>query len=124
MIHFIYGKAGTGKSERIYKEIERVAAGKHVFLLVPDREAVAAESRMAELRGAQNIDVITFGRLCNYIFRAYGGLCVDYIGKGAKKLIMRNVIANTLARTQGIRKRAPFRHFRKNDLTPYQLLLR
>ena len=78
MIHFIYGKAGTGKSERIYKEIERVATGKHVFLLVPDREAVAAESRMAELRGAQNIDVITFGRLCNYIFRAYGDLCVDY----------------------------------------------
>ncbi|MBR7161448.1 MAG: hypothetical protein IKD07_03445, partial [Clostridia bacterium] len=63
-----------------------------LFLLVPDREAVAAESRTAELNNAQNADVLTFGRLCNYIFRAYGGLCVDYIGAGAKKLMMRNVM--------------------------------
>ena len=90
MIHFIYGKSGSGKTERIFSELERSSG--RVFLLVPDREAVAAESRTAELNNAQNIDVLTFGRLCNYIFRQYGGLCVDYIGAGAKKLMMRNVM--------------------------------
>ena len=90
MIHFIYGKSGSGKTEKIFSEMER-SDGK-VFLLVPDREAVAAESRTAELKNAQNADVLTFGRLCNYIFRRYGGLCVDYIGTGAKKLMMRNVM--------------------------------
>lgn len=108
MIHFIYGKTGTGKSERIYAEAERAAKEKRVFLLVPDREAVAAESRAAELAHAENIDVITFGRLCNYIFRAYGGLCVDYIGRGAKKLIMRNVMQE-LAPT--LKEYGNIRHF-------------
>ena len=90
MIHFIYGKSGSGKTEKVFSEMER-SEGK-VFLLVPDREAVAAESRTAKLNNAQNADVLTFGRLCNYIFRRYGGLCVDYIGAGAKKLMMRNVM--------------------------------
>jgi len=92
MIHFIYGKTGTGKTETVFSEMQRAALTRKVFLLVPDREAVAAESRSAELESAQNIDVLTFGRLCNYIFRRWGGLCVDYIGAGAKKLIMRNVM--------------------------------
>lgn len=108
MLHLIYGKTGTGKSERIYKNMEAAAEKKRVLLLVPDREAVAAETRAAELTGAQNIDVITFGRLCNYVFRAYGGLCNDYIGKGAKKLIMRNVM-KALAPT--LKEYGTVRHF-------------
>jgi ATP-dependent helicase/nuclease subunit B len=92
MIRFIYGKTGSGKTETVFSEMERSARRGKVFLLVPDREAVASESRAAELTNAQNIDVLTFGRLCNYIFRRWGGLCVDYIGAGAKKLIMRNVM--------------------------------
>ena len=92
MIRFIYGKTGSGKTTSVFAEMERSAQETKVFLLVPDREAVASESRAAELSGAQNVDVLTFGRLCNYVFRSFGGLCVDYIGAGAKKLIMRNVM--------------------------------
>lgn len=92
MVGFVYGRRGTGKSEFIFSRMEEAAGRGKVYLLVPDREAVSAESRAAELRDAGNIDVITFGRLCNYIFRTFGGLCSDYIGKGAKKLIMRNVM--------------------------------
>ncbi len=92
MIGIVYGKSGTGKSEFIYSQMEKAAKQYHVYLLVPDREAVMAESRAASLENAGNIDVLTFGRLCNTLFRKYGGLCVDYIGKGAKKLIMRNVM--------------------------------
>jgi ATP-dependent helicase/nuclease subunit B len=92
MIGIVYGKNGTGKSEWIFDQMDKAAETRRVFLLVPDREAVMAESRAAGLSNAGNIDVLTFGRLCNYLFRTYGGLCVDYIGKGAKKLIMRNVM--------------------------------
>ena len=92
MVTIVYGKSGTGKSDWIFAEAERAAETERVFLLVPDREAVSAESRAASLRFAGNIDVLTFGRLCNTLFRTYGGLCTDYIGKGAKKLMMRNVM--------------------------------
>ena len=92
MVGFVYGRSGSGKSEWVYSHMEETAARGHVFLLVPDREAVAAESRASALAGAGSIDVVTFGRLCNYIFRRYGGLCADYISTGAKKLLMRNVM--------------------------------
>ena len=92
MIGFVYGRSGSGKSEWIDSRMSEAARTGHVFLLVPDREAVAAESRAADVGNAGNIDVVTFRRLCNYIFRRYGGLCADYIGAGAKKLMMRNVL--------------------------------
>lgn len=93
MIGFVCGRSGSGKSEWVYARIAEAAESGPVFLLVPDREAVAAESRAAELSGAGNIDVVTFRRLCNYIFRRYGGLCADYIGSGAKKLVMHRVLS-------------------------------
>jgi ATP-dependent helicase/nuclease subunit B len=108
MVRFVYGKTGSGKTSAVFAEMERSARDKKVFLLVPDREAVASESRAAEMENAQNIDVLTFGRLCNYIFRRFGGLCVDYIGAGAKKLIMRNVM-KTLSPT--LREYGKTNHF-------------
>lgn len=93
MIGFVCGRSGSGKSEWVYARMAEAAESGPVFLLVPDREAVAAESRAAELSGAGNIDVVTFQRLCNYVFRRYGGLCADYIGSGAKKLVMHRVLA-------------------------------
>ncbi len=92
MLYMIYGKSGTGKTERIFAEMEKAAAEGTVYLLVPDREAVMAESRAATLRGAGSIEVLTFTRLCNTLFRRYGGLSSRFIGKGAKKLLMRGVM--------------------------------
>ncbi len=92
MLGIIYGKSGTGKSEYLFREMEKAAVNDRVFLLVPDREAVMAESRAASLSSAGNIEVLTFTRLCNTLFRTYGGLCSHYIGKGAKKLVMRTVM--------------------------------
>ena len=53
MVGFIYGRRGTGKSEFVYSRMEEAAKAGKVYLLVPDREAVMAESRVAELSGAE-----------------------------------------------------------------------
>ena len=55
MIRFIYGKTGSGKTTSVFAEMERSAQETKVFLLVPDREAVASESRAAELSGAHDV---------------------------------------------------------------------
>lgn len=88
MLHFIYGRTGSGKSAYIYSLAQNAAKSRRVILLVPEREAVTAESDCAGLSGAGNIDVVTFSRLCNFIFRSRGGLCENYIGAGAKKILM------------------------------------
>ena len=93
MLSFIYGRTGTGKSAELFLRAQSAAvSGKHVYILVPDRDAVIAERRASTLSGAGNIDVVTFRRLSNYVFRALGGICENYIGAGAKKAIMYGVL--------------------------------
>ncbi len=92
MLTILYGKSGTGKTTLLFEEMEKTAGERPCYLLVPDREAVMAESRASALSNAGNMDVLTFTRLCNTLFRRYGGLATHYIGTGAKRLIMRGVM--------------------------------
>lgn len=93
-VHFIYGRTASGKSDLLYAKASESAKERHVYIIVPDREAVAAERKCAELDGGENIDVVTFSRLINYIFRKRGGICESYIGKGARKIIMYGVLCD------------------------------
>lgn len=95
MLHFIYGRTASGKSDLLYAKASESARSRQVFFIVPDREAVTAERKCAELDGGENIDVVTFSRLVNYIFRKKGGICESYIGKGARKIIMCGVLCDT-----------------------------
>lgn len=117
MLHFIYGRTGTGKSGYIYSLAQSSAEKKHTFILVPDREAVSAEHDCAGLPGTGNIDVVTFGRLCNFIFRKNGGICGNYIGAGAKKIIMYNVLRDLTPKLQR------FGEIRKGDTSTVEKLL-
>ena len=91
MVNFIYGRTGSGKSEYIFENAAKTC-GKHIFVLVPDRAAVLAETRFATSPNAGDIDVVTFRRLCNFVFRRYGGICENYISRGAKKVMMHNTV--------------------------------
>ena len=63
MVGFVYGRRGTGKSEFIFSRMEEAAKRGKVYLLVPDREAVSAESRAAELENAPSVTDTEFLRL-------------------------------------------------------------
>ena len=92
MVHFVYGRTGSGKS-RFMLECASATHGKHIFVLVPDRGAVMAERTFSYAPNAGDIDVVTFSRLSNFVFRRYGGICENYISRGAKKVIMHNTLA-------------------------------
>ena len=93
MVYFIYGRTGSGKSAHMLRHAS-MAGGKHIFVLVPDRAAVLAEKMFAGAPNAGDIDVVTFRRLSNFVFRRYGGICENYISKGAKKVIMHNTLSS------------------------------
>lgn len=94
MITLISGAAGSGKSHRVYSlAAESLAAGKTVFLIVPEQSAVEAERSMTELcteRGIPTVslEIVSFRRLANRVFRQYGGLSYRYIGQGGKAIVM------------------------------------
>ncbi len=96
MIHFIYGPCGSGKTTVLYKYLESdVKQGKKAFFIVPEQETVAVERVIVSSLPASaqlDIEVLNFSRLCNRIFRTYGGLSYNTATKQAKALLMWNTI--------------------------------
>ena len=92
MIRFIYGAHGSGKTEYITERIaEDCAAGRRAFLIVPEQEGVLAERRAAERLPASSalcFEVLNFTRLCNRVFREYGGLSAKYASEGMRLVTM------------------------------------
>lgn len=92
MINFIYGRAGSGKSSRIFElAAAAVREGRRVFVIVPEQTALEAEARMTELIGnapTLSLEILNFRRLCNRIFREYGGLSYSYVTKSGQLLMM------------------------------------
>ena len=92
MINFIYGRAGSGKTSKVCEMASKsLSLGHRVFLIVPEQMAVDAEEKMTTLLGdapSLNLEILNFRRLCNRIFREYGGLSYNYISNSGKKLMM------------------------------------
>ncbi len=92
MINFIYGRAGSGKTRHICElAAESLSRDNKVFLIVPEQMAVEAEARMTDLIGEKpslNLEILNFRRLCNRVFREYGGLSYNYVTKSGKLLLM------------------------------------
>lgn len=92
MIDFIYGTAGSGKTTLIYERILKDAEDdEKVILLVPEQQVLSCERDLARLGGVgvpMNVQVLSFGRLANTVFRAEGGLRYDYVTKGQKTVLL------------------------------------
>ncbi len=95
MLHLIYGRAGSGKTTLLLQKMKEMAdGGSACLLMVPEQQVLESERMICELGiSAILAEVTSFRRLCNSIFRTYGGLCYRYIGKGARKLLCRRAIA-------------------------------
>lgn len=96
MVHYIYGPCGSGKTTTLYKYLESdIKSGKKAIFIVPEQETVAIEQTIASIFPASaqlNIEVLNFSRLCNKIFRVYGGLSYNFATKPIKALLMWNTL--------------------------------
>ncbi len=92
MTEFIYGRAGSGKTHNVcLAAADAVKRGERVFLIVPEQTALDTEAKITALMGdtpSLSLEILNFRRLCNRIFREYGGLSYNYITKSGKQLMM------------------------------------
>lgn len=111
MIRIIEGGLYSDAHEMLREEIKaHVSDGKRVYLIVPEQQAVVAETEFADLlpdAAPLFFEVTNFTRLANTVFRGLGGADVEYCGKETKALLMWRTLTElsaTLTMTGGRRE--------------------
>ena len=79
MLQLFLGRSGTGKTKALYAEMHRLAdeSTAPIFLLVPEQASFENERRLLEEFGpvlSQRVQVLSFTRLAEIVFRHIGGL--------------------------------------------------
>lgn len=92
MLRFVLGLAGTGKTTNLMEKMRACAQnGDRLIYLVPEQYSFEAEREIHRRLGgrlALSVEVFSFTRLCDSVFRAYGGLAGVSLSKTAKYLLM------------------------------------
>lgn len=90
MIHFVYGRAGSGKTALLFDLIKKLSKEEsRVLILVPEQQVFEYEKLLCDLGLCSlTTEVAGFRRLANMIFRKWGFLAYHYIGSGAKLIVM------------------------------------
>ena len=88
MLRFIIGTNEESRRKRLYEDI---AAQESSYLIVPEQFSFESEKLLDEFLGtekAQQVEVLSFSRLCNSIFRRFGGAAGEYTDDTSKLLLM------------------------------------
>ncbi len=87
MLYLVTGPAGSGKTERLYDELEQAyQAGIPCVWIAPEQQSVQAEREILSRLGDGcnlSVEILNFERLPERVARAYGDLAVTYPDKGA-----------------------------------------
>ncbi|MBO7241964.1 MAG: hypothetical protein J6U90_05910, partial [Methanobrevibacter sp.] len=88
MLRLIIGTNGEARRKILYEDI---AKEKSSVLIVPEQYSFESEKLLDEILGpekAGNVEVLGFSRLCNSIFRKFGGIAGEYTDETTKLLLM------------------------------------
>lgn len=92
MVTLITGRSGVGKTEYIMERLPLLAqAHRMVYYIVPEQNSMALERRIGSL-GLDQVKVVSFRRLCNEIFRAFGGVAGSYMSKAREIALIYRVL--------------------------------
>ena len=93
MLHLVYGRAGSGKTRYVRELLATLCENGAGNLLLLTPEQVSFESERAMLRRlgprrAQGVQVLSFTRLANTVFRQFGGLAGKRLDDGGRTILM------------------------------------
>lgn len=101
---FCFGASGSGKSTALHRWIIERASGepdKNFIVLVPEQFTMQTQKDLvmeSPQHGIMNIDVLSFGRLCQRVFRETGADDRSVLGDTGKILILRRIAAGSQGR--------------------------
>lgn len=104
MAEFIFGRSAAKKTEYLLAAAKRqleVDENKRVIVIVPEQQALywdTLAARSISRRDALRIEVVSFTRLADSVFRRFGGVAKHYITDAEKTLIMWNAMVSVAPR--------------------------
>ena len=93
MLQFILGRAGSGKTEYIRRMLadHSLAGQGGCVLLVPEQYSFETEKAMLRLAGPQRanaVQIYSFTRLAETVFRREGGVAGRRLNDGGRRILM------------------------------------
>lgn len=93
MLRLILGRSGSGKTHWIRHKIKELAASgcQKILLLVPEQYSFETERALLQLLGEslfQTVQVTSFTRLSDFVFRQTGGLAGRRLDDGGRAILM------------------------------------
>ncbi len=102
MLQLLIGRSGSGKSEAVFDRIETLVQQGHerVLLIVPEQYSFENERTLLMRLGAQRanrVQVLSFTRLADTVFREVGGLAGEPLDDGVRALLMSRALDEVAA---------------------------
>ncbi|MBQ4612373.1 MAG: exodeoxyribonuclease V subunit gamma [Clostridia bacterium] len=93
MRRLLLGRSGSGKTQAVFDRLEALVAQGHekVFLLVPEQYSFENERDLQMRLGTQaasRVQLISFTRLADKVFRELGGMAGEQLDDGMRALLM------------------------------------
>ena len=92
MLQLILGRSGTGKTTELYSRLCRaVEDGRPAILLVPEQFSFAGERELTRRLGLgrmRQVQVLSFTRLADWIFRQMGGMAGRTLDQATRLILM------------------------------------
>ena len=123
-LHFILGRAGTGKTSRVCREIRDYVlgdTGRKAFLLVPDQGTYTAEYELAKSfpgEGFTDVTVCGFSRLAYRVFQELHSPVSDALSPLGQQIIIRRLMEEHKGELRMVMKAASHPHF-SEELTRF-----
>ncbi|NLJ30568.1 MAG: helicase [Clostridiales bacterium] len=111
MLRFILGRSGSGKTQTVRGLLKDLArdAQKKLMLIVPEQSSFENERAMLGLLGAKNaqrVEVTSFSRLADAVFRRFGGAAGRKLDDGGRGILMSLALEQVKDRLVFYRKNA------------------
>lgn len=94
-LNLIYGKSGTGKSEYIYKDIDKkIDKFKNIYIVVPEQSNLTSEKKFFEITRRKtlfNVEVLTLSRMAYRIALEVGGEN-KHLSKAQKSMVIYDLL--------------------------------
>lgn len=98
LVRYILGRAGRGKTYRVFDEIKRTLSKtqtEKLILIVPEQFTLQAERDLIkhlQVPGIMRVEVLSFSRLAHNVFHEAGGITRIPINSQGKNMMLRKVV--------------------------------